>query len=39
MIPTFVTFLLKKVVWGEKNYKFDVSGTFIFRIFTENLMK
>jgi len=31
MIPTMMTFLLKKATWAERNYIFDVSGTWIFR--------
>lgn len=32
MIPTMMTFLLKKATWSERNYIFDVSGTWIFRV-------
>mmetsp|Transcript_35003 Transcript_35003/g.76451 ORF Transcript_35003/g.76451 Transcript_35003/m.76451 type:complete len:125 (+) Transcript_35003:142-516(+) len=32
MIPTFMTVLLKKIFWEEKNKSFNISTTIIFRI-------
>lgn len=39
IIPTMMTFLLKKATWSERNYIFDVSGTWIFRVMIENIFK
>jgi len=36
MIPTMMTFLLKKATWAERNYIFDVSGTWVFRTVIDN---